>query len=93
VRERGSLSFDPQTQPLLLGNLYPKETAHLYYNYDVENVRSIEEISETLLEHIIIAYTSENESDPSDTADITASLKSYLPLCNAEENSLFLEKE
>lgn len=31
VRERGSLSFGPNTELVCLGNLYPEETAYLYY--------------------------------------------------------------
>lgn len=31
VRERGSLSFGPGTSQVCLGNLYPEETAYLYY--------------------------------------------------------------
>ncbi|MEG0085133.1 MAG: hypothetical protein RR090_02830 [Niameybacter sp.] len=31
VRERGSLSFGPNTEKICLGNLYPEETAYLYY--------------------------------------------------------------
>lgn len=31
VRERGSLSFNPDIDKICLGNLYPEETAYLYY--------------------------------------------------------------
>nr|WP_307992853.1 hypothetical protein [uncultured Niameybacter sp.] len=31
VRERGSLSFAPDIDKICLGNLYPEETAYLYY--------------------------------------------------------------
>lgn len=31
IRERGSLSFGPDTNQVCLGNLYPEETAYLYY--------------------------------------------------------------
>ena len=31
VRERGSLSFAPDIDKICLGNLYPDETAYLYY--------------------------------------------------------------
>ena len=31
VRERGSLSFTPDIDKICLGNLYPEETAYLYY--------------------------------------------------------------
>lgn len=34
IRERGSLSFGPNTQKICLGNLYPEETAYLYYTID-----------------------------------------------------------
>lgn len=34
VRERGTLSFGPNTKEICLGNLYPEETAYLYYTVD-----------------------------------------------------------
>lgn len=40
VRERGSLSFGPGTSQLCLGNLYPDETAYLYYTLGMDSPSS-----------------------------------------------------
>lgn len=40
VRERGSLNVTPNSEKICLGNLYPEETAYLYYTVNTPTTSS-----------------------------------------------------
>lgn len=66
VRERGSLDFAPDTQKICLGNLYPEETADLYYTLGNDQVDLKAALSTS--HNIKILFTPEGKEDVTDNS-------------------------
>ncbi len=64
VRERGSLDFAPDTSKICLGNLYPEETAYLYYT--IGNDKPEPKTSLSTKQNIKILFTPEGKEDMTD---------------------------
>lgn len=64
VRERGSLDFSPNTSKICLGNLYPDETAYVYYTIGSEKPESKSSLSTN--QNIKIMFTPEGKEEIAD---------------------------
>lgn len=64
VRERGSLDFAPNTSKICLGNLYPEETAYVYFTACSDKPES--KPSLTSNQNIKIIFTPEGKEEIAD---------------------------